>query len=268
MQALEDEGRRLVHDGGAGGGVELRGALRLVLVESAAEQAADGESQAVRQGDTHDAHRRAAQAVRVARAARRIACDPGADDVVGLVGDGEQSAGEGRRHGRRRRQRQILLAHGARHRLGLARRPRVDLAHRPLQGRELDHHPADEVGLGERGGAPQRRRQRVFGRRAVAPGRRRRPGLGARRRPGSQTDGQTAQARRLVGERAELLVEDHGAEAAGHRRQPLGEVAVVGELGVGEAAVEHALVAARDGRGRGGVAVRDVEEDREQRVVG
>jgi len=63
-------------------------------------------------------------------------------------------------------------------------------------------------------------------------------------------------------------VEDHGAEAAGHRRQPLGEVAVVGELGVGEAAVEHALVAARDGRGRGGVAVRDVEEDREQRVVG
>ena len=79
---------------------------------------------------------------------------------------------------------------------------------------------------------------------------------------------QAAEPAGLVGERAELLVEHHGAEALGHGRQALGEVAVVGELGVVEAAVEHALVAARDQRRRRRVAVGDVEERRQQPAVG
>ena len=50
--------------------------------------------------------------------------------------------------------------------------------------------------------------------------------------------------------------------------QALGEVAVVGELGVVEAAVEHALVAARDQRGGRRVGVGDVEERRQQPAAG
>ena len=63
-------------------------------------------------------------------------------------------------------------------------------------------------------------------------------------------------------------MEDDRAESLGHGGQALGEVAVVGELGVVEAAVEHALVAARDERRRRRVAVGDVEERREQLAAG
>src|SRR5450759_2251341 len=64
--------------------------------------------------------------------------------------------------------------------------------------------------------------------------------------PGGQAGYQPLQAVSLVGQRAELLVEHHAAEAIGHGLKALGDVAVVGELGVVQPATEHALIAARD----------------------
>ena len=75
---------------------------------------------------------------------------------------------------------------------------------------------------------------------------------------------QQGQARRLVGERAELGVKDDLAQPCGHGRKALGEVAVVRELGVVEAAFEHALVAVGDERRGRRVGVRDIQERRQQ----
>ena len=72
------------------------------------------EAQRVLQGDAHDADGGAAQAVGVAGAGRLLAGDPRAHDVVGLVGHGQQRAGERARQRRRRRQGQVVLADGAR----------------------------------------------------------------------------------------------------------------------------------------------------------
>ena len=56
-------------------------------------------------------------------------------------------------------------------------------------------------------------------------------------------------------------------EAVGHGVEALGEVAVVGELRIVEPAVQHALVAARDQRGRGAIRVAHVQERRQQASV-
>ncbi len=50
-------------------------------------------------------------------------------------------------------------------------------------------------------------------------------------------------------------MEHHVAEPVGHGVEALGDVAVVGELGVVQPAFEHALVAARDEIGRPGSAL-------------
>src|SRR5664280_2427178 len=97
---------------------------------------------------------------------------------------------------------------------------------------------------------------------AVAAGRR-----AVRRRPGAQPGDEALQPHRLVGERAELLVEHHVAQAVGHRVEALGDVTVVGELGVVEPAAEHALVAVRDQLGGRGIGVGDVEERRQQAAL-
>ena len=115
---------------------------------------------------------------------------------------------------------------------------------------------ADEVGLGERGGAHG---DVAHGAAASIP-----PPPAPGRQLRGQPAGHGLEPRRLVGQRAELLVEGDLAESRGHGREPLGEVAVVTELGVVEAAREHALVAVRDLRRRRRVGVADVEEGRQQ----
>src|SRR5665647_3139064 len=142
----------------------------------------------------------------------------------------------------------------------MAARFRVDAAHDALQHGELDDHLTHEVGLGQPRGHAQRLGERR--RRAVAAGVR---AFGAG--PGGQTGHQPLQAVRLVGQGAELLVEHHVAEAVGHGVEALGDVAVVGKLGVVQPAFEHTLVAARDEIGRPGIGVAHVEERRQQAAV-
>ena len=232
----------------------------LELVDGRRQQAGEREAQAVLERDAHDAHGRAPQAVRVARARRLLAGDPRADDVVGLVGDGEQGAGQRARQRRRGRQRAVVLAHGRGDRVAQTAGLRVDAAHHALQHGELDDHLAHEVGLGQARRRAQRLGERRRGTVAAAAG-----ACGAG--PGGQTGHQPLQAVRLVGQRAELLVEHHVAEPVGHGLEALGDVAVVGELGVVEPAFEHALVAARDEVGRRGIGVAHVEERRQQAAV-
>ena len=153
-----------------------------------------------------------------------------------------------------------MLAHGRGDGVAEAAGLGVDAAHHALQHGELDDHLAHEVGLGQARGRAQRLGERR--RRAVAAGA---GACGAG--PGGQPGHQPLQAVRLVGQRAELLVEHHVAEPVGHRVEALGDVAVVGELGVVQAAVEHALVAVRDERGRRGIGVAHVEERRQQAAV-
>ena len=150
-----------------------------------------------------------------------------------------------------------MLADGAGDRVAEAAGLGVEPAHDALQHGELDDDLADEVGLREPGGGAEGLGHGVAG--AVA---RRAPG------PAGQRRDEAAEAAGLVGQRAELLVEHDGAQALRHGGEALGEVAVVGELGVVEAAVEHALVAARDERRRRGGAVGDVEERRQQLAGG
>src|SRR5665647_1479259 len=259
-EGLDDERRRLGDDDGATFVVKSLGALQLELVYGRSQQTGDGEAQAVLERDAHDAHGRTPQAVRVARAGRLLAGDPRADDIVGLVGDGEEPAAQRARKRRCGRQRAVVLAHGPGDRVAQAARFSVDAAHDALQNGELDDHLTHEVGLGQPRGHAQRLGER--GRRAVAAGAR---AFGAG--PDGQTGHQPLQAVRLVGQGAELLVEHHVAEAVGHGVETLGDVAVVGKLGVVQPAFEHTLVAARDEIGRPGIGVAHVEERRQQAAV-
>ena len=83
-------------------------------------------------------------------------------------------------------------------------------------------------------------------RQPARPSRRSLPAAALPAPPPEQGGDQAAEPGGLVGQRAQLLVEHHGAEALGHGRQAFGQVAVVGELGVVQAAFEDALVTARD----------------------
>ena len=120
LQALAHEGGGLGDDGRAARVVQTVDALQLELVDGGREQPGEREAQAELERDAHDAHGRAPQPVGVARAGGLLAGDPGAGDVVELVGDGEQGAGDGGRQRRRRGERPVVLADGAGHRVAEA----------------------------------------------------------------------------------------------------------------------------------------------------
>ncbi len=252
-------------------------ALRRVGGEGTVGELARHDGQVVLEGDAHDAHGGAAQPVGVARARRLLAGDPGAGDVVDLVGDGDQAAGQRGGHRRHRRERLIVLGDRLRDGRRGAGLLGVDAADAALQAGKLDDDLAHQVGLGVLGGdhggrqlAGDAHRQALVGGRRRAPasaapvGRPAPAGAGRLADRAGQPLREGDQARRLVGERAELGVKDDLAQPAGHGLEALGEVAVVRELGVVEPAFEHALVAVGDELRGGRVGVRDVEERRQQ----
>ena len=124
--------------------------------------------------NAHEALRRAAQPVRIARAGRPLAGGKHPDDGVELVG---QRHGRPRRGGgaelllRRRRvgfdaDRQVVVVDRLPHRLGLAVLARVDAAHRALQLGHLADHVGREIGLAQPAGGlaralPSARRRRA-----------------------------------------------------------------------------------------------------------
>ena len=90
LQALPDEGGDL----GARVALGHGAALGDVGGEGPVGELARRDLQVMLEADAHDAHRGPAQPVGVARARRLLAGKPGAGDVVDLLGDGDQAAGQ------------------------------------------------------------------------------------------------------------------------------------------------------------------------------
>ncbi len=154
---------------------------------------------------------------------------------------------------------------------------RVDAADAALQAGKLDDDLAHQVGLGVLGGDHGRRQ--LGGdphRQALVGGGRHGAGVGSLGGAGGLTgagrlsDGagqplrQLDEPPRLVGERAEPGVKDDLAQPAGHGLQAFVEVAVEGELGVVEPALQDTLVAVGDELGGSRVGVGDVQKRRQQ----
>ena len=133
----------------------------------------------------------------------------------------------------------------------------VDAADAALQAGDLDDDLAHQVGFGVLGGDHRGRQLAADPHREALVGGRGHGARGSAGRSAGPASHCVSSTRRADWSASEpsLAWNTTSPSLDGHGLEALGEVAVVGELGVVEAAFEHALVAVSDERRRGRVGV-------------